>query len=196
MEKLQEVMAGTPQVAEALDAMEREYQHLFKSFQDFSDRRLEATVQAQLERRQLGEQFRVLEAAYRAPEPSSPNRLLIVIIGVIIGLAMGAGIGIVLEAADGSIHNARQLQVSFDLPVLVTIPEIWLESDRMRRRRSRILTAFATMTLIVFGLAGGAANYMWVNGGRGGDGLAPAATGTSEGQDAIDSMLENPDEGG
>ena len=63
-------MAGTPQVAETLDAMEREYKHLFESFQDFSNRRLEATVQADLERRQLGEQFRVLEAAFVAPSRS------------------------------------------------------------------------------------------------------------------------------
>jgi hypothetical protein len=35
----------------------------------------EAQVQAQLERRQLGEQFRVLEAAFKAPEPSAPNRV-------------------------------------------------------------------------------------------------------------------------
>ena len=50
-----------------------EYEHLFESFQDFSNRHQEAQVQAQLERRQLGEQFRVLESAFIAPEPSKPN---------------------------------------------------------------------------------------------------------------------------
>ena len=36
-------------------------------------RNTEAGIQAQLERRQLGEQFRVIEAAFEAPEPSAPE---------------------------------------------------------------------------------------------------------------------------
>ena len=61
-------------MAEQLEALEREYKHLFESYQEFSDKQLEAAVQANLERRQLGEQFRVLEAAFLAPAPTSPNR--------------------------------------------------------------------------------------------------------------------------
>ena len=53
IEELGEVMSGSHEVAEVLDAVEREYLHLFKSFQDFSDRQLEASVQADLERRQV-----------------------------------------------------------------------------------------------------------------------------------------------
>ena len=62
---IEELVLATPRVAEQLDALTREYDHLRGSFQDFSNRHLEATVQAQLERRQLGEQFRVLETALK-----------------------------------------------------------------------------------------------------------------------------------
>ncbi len=162
--EVQGQLAAIPAVAEQLDAFEREYRHLFQSYQDFSNRRLEASVQADLERRQLGEQFRVLESAFRAPAPASPNRPIIVAIGLVFGLAAGAGLGIVLEAADSTVHTARQLQTGFELPVLAAIPQIWLESDRLRARRSRIITAVATMAVIVVVLIGGYANYWWVNG--------------------------------
>jgi uncharacterized protein involved in exopolysaccharide biosynthesis len=66
--------------AKQLDALKVEYEHLFNTYQDFAKRHNEATVQAQLERRQLGEQFRVLEQAFKAPEPSAPNRALILIL--------------------------------------------------------------------------------------------------------------------
>ena len=66
-DEIQTLLGGTPAVAELLDGLRREYEHLFASFQDFSNRHQEATVQAQLERRQLGEQFRVLESAFEAP---------------------------------------------------------------------------------------------------------------------------------
>ncbi len=173
--EVQGQLAAMPAVAEQLDAFEREYRHLFQSYQDFSNRRLEASVQADLERRQLGEQFRVLESAFEAPEPASPNRPIIVAIGLIFGLAAGAGLGIVLEAADSTVHTARQLQTGFELPVLAAIPEIWLESDRLRARRSRILMALATTAVVVLVLIGGYANYWWVNGVPSGTPEAPAA---------------------
>jgi succinoglycan biosynthesis transport protein ExoP len=158
------LLAETPAVAEQLDALLRESQHLSRSYQDFSNRRLEATVQAQLERRQLGEQFRVLESAFQAPEPSSPNRPLIVLLGIVFGCAFGAGIAVLLESVDSSVHSPVQLQASLSLPVLAAIPRIWLESDRAALRRSRIRGALATVGVIAFGLLGGAANYAWVNG--------------------------------
>jgi uncharacterized protein involved in exopolysaccharide biosynthesis len=158
------LLGETPAVAEQLDALLREYQHLSRSYQDFSNRRLEATVQAQLERRQLGEQFRVLEAAFQAPEPSSPNRPLIVLLGIMFGCGVGAGIAVLLESVDSSVHSPLQLQASLSLPVLAAIPRIWLESDRAALRRSRIRGALATAGIVAFGLLGGAANYAWVNG--------------------------------
>jgi succinoglycan biosynthesis transport protein ExoP len=161
---IQALLAETPAVAEQLDVLRREYEHLFESFQDFSNRRLEATVQAQLERRQLGEQFRVLESAFIAPEPSAPNRLLIVVLGAIFGVAVGIGTALLLEATDTSSHDARQLQTRIALPVLAAIPEILLESDRVRMRRKRVRMAMATTGLVGFVLLGGAANYLWVNG--------------------------------
>ncbi|MBW2360321.1 MAG: hypothetical protein JRG84_05410, partial [Deltaproteobacteria bacterium] len=181
--EIQVLFAGMPAVAEQLDALDREYRHLFLSFQDFSNRRLEASVQADLERRQLGEQFRVLESAFMAPEPTSPNRPIIVAIGLIFGLAMGAGMGIVLEAADSTVHTAQQLQGRFELPVLASIPQIWLESDRMRVRRTRIKTAFAAVAVTVFVVIGGYANYWWVNAPAAG--LVPerTAAGQVESQD-------------
>jgi uncharacterized protein involved in exopolysaccharide biosynthesis len=163
-DEIQESIAGTPAVAERLDALNRDYEHLFASFQDFSKRHQEAQVQAQLERRQLGEQFRVLEAAFEAPDPSQPNRVLIMALGLFFGLALGGAVAILVEATDPSIHDARRLQFELQLPVLASIPKIWLEADRIALRRQRLRAAAATAALVVFALVGGAANYMWVNG--------------------------------
>jgi len=163
-EELQSQITATPAVAKQLDGLNIEYEHLFNTFQDFAKRHNEATVQAQMERRQLGEQFRVLEAAFKAPEPSAPNRVLILILGLVFALMVGAGVGVLSEALDTSPHDARQLQTRLALPVLASIPEIWLESDRLRQRRANMRTALATTGVVMFALVGGAANYLWVNG--------------------------------
>ncbi len=164
VDEIQVMITSTPAVAEQLDALNREYEHLIKSFQVFSRRQLEASVQAQLERRQLGEQFRVLEQAFEAPEPSSPNRWLIIALGVVFGLGIGAGLALLLDMLDTSPHDARTLQSQLELPVLASIPQIWLEGDRVLLRRRRLRAALGTLGLVVFALAGGMANYLWVNG--------------------------------
>ncbi len=179
--EVQARIAETPAVAEQLDALEREYRHLFNSYQDFSKRRQDATVKAQLERRQLGEQLRVLESAFIAPEPASPNRPLIVIIGLLFGLVLGAGAAVLLEGTDSSVHTARQVQVAANLPVLASIPQIWLESDRAAQRRRRMRELLATAAVVLFALVGGAANYAWVNGMPGflaGDAVEEGETGS------------------
>jgi polysaccharide chain length determinant protein (PEP-CTERM system associated) len=164
VDELQAQLANTPAVAEILDGLDREYRHLFDSYQDFSNRQLEAMVQAQLERRQLGEQFRVLEAAFIAPEAASPNRPLIMILGFLFAIALGVGVGIMREGVDSSLHSARQLQTAVSIPVLAAIPKILLEADLAALRRSRIKTSLGVAFAICFALAGGAANYLWVNG--------------------------------
>ena len=162
--ELQMQLAQTPAVAEILDGLEREYRHLFDSYQDFSNRQLEAMIQAQLERRQLGEQFRVLETAFIAPEAVAPNRLLIMIFGSIFAVAVGVGAGIMRESLDLSLHSALQLQTAVSIPVLAAIPKILLEADLAALRRSRIKTSLGVAFVTCFVLAGGAANYFWVNG--------------------------------
>jgi polysaccharide chain length determinant protein (PEP-CTERM system associated) len=164
IDDVQTLLAETPAVAELLDGLEREYQHLFRSYQDFSKRQLEATVQAQLERRQLGEQFKVLEAAFIAPEPTSPNRILIIAFGAVFALAIGFGVGIVLEGVDGSVHSARQLQAVTGIPVLAAIPAIRLEADLRDQRRARMRSIFGAGAITVVALVGGYMNHMWVNG--------------------------------
>jgi polysaccharide chain length determinant protein (PEP-CTERM system associated) len=161
-------LAKTPQVAEQLAALDRQHEHLYGSFQDFSAKRLEAGVSANMERRQKGEQFRILEAAFAPPEPTSPNRLMIVLLGLALGLAGAAGTVLLLEVADTSLHGPRDLQAAFQLPVLAAIPRVLLESDRVARRRRRVLAGALAAGLTAVVLAGAGAGYWIVNGGAGG----------------------------
>jgi polysaccharide chain length determinant protein (PEP-CTERM system associated) len=158
-------IAETPKVAEMLDALERQHLNLSNNYRDFSQRLQEATVQADMERRQLGEQLRILEPAYPPTQPTSPNRFMLLTVGLMLGIALGVAVGLIVESADGSIHTPTQLQSSLNIPVLATIPPILLEADRIARTRMLIRQAVAASAVVVFCLVGGAATYLWVNGG-------------------------------
>ena len=157
-------LAATPSVAERLDALNRNYDQLARTYQDFSDRLQQAGVQAEMERRQLGEKFRILESAEVAFEPSSPNRILLLSLGAILGLALGAGIGLVAEVTDSSLHTSSELQTAMGIPVLASVPNIMLESDRVARSQRLWRESLVTVGLVLFVLVGGAATYVLVNG--------------------------------
>jgi polysaccharide chain length determinant protein (PEP-CTERM system associated) len=151
-------MAETPKVAEQLGALEREYQHLFDSYQQYSAKRLEAGVAADMERRQKGEKFRVLEAAIPSAQAASPNRPVILMLGLVLGMLSGAGLGLLAEVTDLSFHDPRSLQSRLGIPVLAAVPPVLLESDRALTRARRGRTVFAaaivTSTVLVASLAG------------------------------------------
>lgn len=165
-EKVEQAIASTPSVAEQLSALEREYNTLITSFQDFSSRRQQAVVQANLERKQLGENFRIIESAFPAARPGSPNRILMLFVGVIIGLGVGVAMGLVWETSDSSIHDARRLQAYANMPVLVSVPSILLEPDRRRRKRHLIIELALALIISLFFIAGGLLSYVYVNGVR------------------------------
>ena len=162
-EAARERISATPAVAARLEALAREYSHLNASFQDFSARRQQASVQADLERKQLGEQFRILESAFPAPRPSSPNRSLILFLGLVMGVGLGGAIGLVLETLDTSVRDSRSLQSATNVPVLASIPAIMLQADFDARRRRLIRDALAAGVVAVFCLIGGAVTYIVVN---------------------------------
>lgn len=163
VEAAQARLAATPRVSEQLDALEREYANLTASANEFSNKRLEAGVAANMERRQKGEQFRVLEPAYAPPDPTSPNRRLIILLGLLFGAGAGVGLALLLDSVDSSYHDPRSLQAALRLPVLASIPAILLDPDRAKIRRRNIRDAFAAVALGGFVLASALVGYLVVN---------------------------------
>jgi polysaccharide chain length determinant protein (PEP-CTERM system associated) len=192
MDAAQQRLANTPRVAEQLDALEREYTQLGASFNDFSAKRLDAAVAANMERRQKGEQFRVLEPAYAPPAPTSPNRPLILALGAMLGIGVGFGLALLLDAADSSYRTPRQVQGALRIPVLTAIPSILLDADRLRMHRRNLRDAFAAVALAGLMLIGSATGYVlvnrpnWLSGGEEeAPAVAPAAPAAQPEQPAV-----------
>ena len=69
--------------------MKLEYDTLATIFKDLLTKRENAKIAANLERRQIGEQFKLLDPARMPERPFTPNRQLMALIGAGAGLGLG-----------------------------------------------------------------------------------------------------------
>jgi capsular polysaccharide biosynthesis protein len=74
-----------------------------------------------LERKQQGEQFKILDPARLPERPFKPNRDSLLIMGGVFGLAIGLGLTWVRESMDRSFHEVSDVETYLQLPVLATI---------------------------------------------------------------------------
>lgn len=94
-----------------------------------------AETATQLEIRQKGEKFSVLDPAQPAEKPSSPKRAFINAGGSLAGLCLGILLALITELMGMSITTPDQITESSGVPVLEVIPIIQTYVDRKVRRR-------------------------------------------------------------
>ncbi len=145
----------TPQREHELQQITRDYETTRELFRSLLAKRDEAGIAVNLEQRQKGEAFRILNPAPLPDRPAGPNRLRLLLIGF--ALAMGASGAAVLlaENVDTSFRRVEEVRSRLPVPVLSTIPRITTEGDRLRsRRQQRLATAgFALGLLVLVGSA-------------------------------------------
>jgi polysaccharide chain length determinant protein (PEP-CTERM system associated) len=133
----------TPKREQELALITRDYESTRELFRSLLAKRGEADVAADLEQRQKGETFRVIEPATLPERPTGPNRIRLLLVGV--ALALGAaGVAVILaEQVDTSYRRAEEVRTTAGVPVLSTIPRIVTEADRLSTLRHRRLAAAA-----------------------------------------------------
>jgi protein tyrosine kinase modulator len=120
----QDRVQSSPGVEQEFKELTRGYQTALDSYNDLQKKRDASAMAADLERKQQGEQFRVLDPANLPDKPSFPNRPLFAVGGFGGGLALGLGIAFLLEMKDSSLKTERDVEFTLHLPVLAMIPEL------------------------------------------------------------------------
>jgi uncharacterized protein involved in exopolysaccharide biosynthesis len=119
---LQGRVALSPGVEEQYKQLTRDYDTAQKFYNDLLDKKSQSEMQTAMEHEQQGEQMRLQIAADLPDSPSFPNRLLFAAGGLGGGLALGFGLGLLLELRDKSLRNETDVIAALDLPVLSQVP--------------------------------------------------------------------------
>jgi len=129
----------------------RDYGTMQAAYTNLLVKREDAMLAANLERRQIGEQFKLLDTASLPGKPSNQmQRVGIIASGAAVGLAMGLlSIGL-LEYRDSSFRTEAEAVRTLSIPVFAQIP--MMISDRERhaaRRRAWFMDAGGAVILLL-----------------------------------------------
>ncbi len=122
----QDRVQSSPAVEQQYKELTRGYQTALESYNELQKKRDDSAMATNLERKQEGEQFRVLDPANLPEKPDFPNRPLFALGGLFGGLALGLGIAYLLEIKDSSFKTERDVEFALHLPVLAMVPAIEL----------------------------------------------------------------------
>src|SRR3984893_13616193 len=142
----QERVGSSPAVEEEYKAITRDNQTAQTFYDDLLNKIQTAKMATDLEKRQQGEQFRVMDEPNLPESPSSPKRPVYVAGGLAAGLFLGLLIVGTLEYLDTAVRTERDIWAFTKLPTLGVIafngdPEPAMSRRRWLRRRSPDLTA-------------------------------------------------------
>jgi len=141
--------------------LNRDYDTLRQLYADLLKRSQESQMAAALQTQEIGEQFRLLEAA-RAPErPVSPNRPQLNLLGVFGGLALGLAFVALAEYRDTTFKTDDDIMTSLSLPVLAMIPNMVTRRERRQRRRRRVLISLTAVVIAALAAAATAVWFVW-----------------------------------
>jgi len=140
-----------------LTELTRDYLTLQTTYQSLLGKKEDSKVAANLERRQIGEQFKILDPARLPERPTSPNRPQLQSMGLAAGLAFGIALMALIEYLDKTLKSEADVTAALNLLVLATVP-ILPEVGGGAGRRRKVIAVSATLLLTA---AVGAAAFAW-----------------------------------
>jgi len=151
----------TPKRELELIALQRDYDVINSQYNNLLAKKLQSQLAENMEMRQKGEQFRVIDRAKVPEKPFRPNIPKILLAGLFAGLAAGCGLALALEYMDKSFRDHEEIGEFLDLPLLAVIPRIETAAEGRKRQRFKMLTYCLSGVLLVCVVIG---VYLWMNG--------------------------------
>jgi len=95
-----------------------------------------------------GDAYEIVEAAVAPISASKPNPALIVVFGLVLGLALGLGGAVLTEYTRSGYRGVGDVARVMTVPVLGAVGTIWTRAEVRRRRLRRVLVGVSSAILI------------------------------------------------
>jgi uncharacterized protein involved in exopolysaccharide biosynthesis len=135
LEDYERRLAQTPGVERTYRELARELELAQLKYQEIRSKQTEVQVSQNLETEHKGERFTMIEPPLPPEKPISPNRVLILCLGLVLSLGGGLLAAILRDNFDASVRGVQDVRALLSVPPLAAIPRIVTRADRERHRR-------------------------------------------------------------
>ena len=132
---------AAPGLESQLTQLMRDYDTLSTAYSTLLLKSQDARVAANLEERQVGEIFKIVEGARMPERPTSPDRMRLGLLGALAGLGVGLALAGLLEYKDRTLRTEDDVVGTLALPVLAMVPTMVTTIERQQRRKRRLVLA-------------------------------------------------------
>jgi polysaccharide chain length determinant protein (PEP-CTERM system associated) len=122
IETFQARVEQAPRTEQEIATLSRDFQKLNERYLNLLNKKLEAQMNAKMEQRWKGEQFRILDPANLPERPYWPQPGLFVALGLALGLFAGLAVAIGADFFDSTVKSVREVEELLPFPVLAVIP--------------------------------------------------------------------------
>jgi uncharacterized protein involved in exopolysaccharide biosynthesis len=133
IDQYRERVEATSKVELQLKDLERDYAAVNDRYQALLSKKLSAEMSEEMEKRQKGEQFRVVDPAVAPSLPFKPDVQKIMIMALALGLGLGGGLAYLKESLDPGFYTQEEIEAYLDTEVVVSFPIV--ESVQRRKRK-------------------------------------------------------------
>ena len=144
---------AAPRRESEMTELTRDYVTLQQMYTTLLSKKEDSKMATTLERRQIGEQFNVLDPARIPEKPFSPNRPRLAAMGLAAGLGVGLLLIALIEYRDQSFKADHEIVRLLALPVLAVVPTMQSVAEKKWAFRKRLLIASACTTTVLLGFA-------------------------------------------
>ncbi|MDP8247598.1 MAG: Wzz/FepE/Etk N-terminal domain-containing protein [Candidatus Tritonobacter lacicola] len=145
--ELYQEVEDVPEKRQVMSDLQRNYNIYSRRYSDLEDKLQTAYITKRLEEMEAATAFKILDEARVPLVPFKPNRKAMCLIGLVIGMFIGAGLIFLAEATDHSFDDVGEIRAFLDIPVLGSISQILTVEDALFNRSKKRL---AYAALIVF----------------------------------------------
>jgi polysaccharide biosynthesis transport protein len=138
----------TPVREQQLAAITRDHEQSRTNYESLLNKKMQSEMATNLEKRQEGEQFRIIDPPSLPQKPYSPDRFKLSLLGLLFGAVLSIGLTTFIENTDGCIYSDEDLLSVTPVPVLVAVPVLQTATEQQKSLWHRRLE-FATVVLLV-----------------------------------------------
>ena len=124
IELYQQRVENIPKREQEMSGLLRDYGLLQENYRSLLDRKIQAQLAENLEKRQQGEQFKILDPATPPLHPFKPNRMKFFGLAFVLAFGLGGGLAFLREQMDHSFHKEDEVEQFTGFPVIAAIPRI------------------------------------------------------------------------